>query len=169
MPRLFTRTLLLWTLACLSACAPWPHVEHTRPTVVGKLLDGGKPVPGADIFLGMNPGAAQPCDQAGEVIEVSSDNGGFQISRRSKTEPIWSFLNPPSVTSKLTAVCIRRPHQAPLLGALLDIRTDKPLSLSMECELSKRPGRDEIGATQVSGASTQLPVCSTRRVAGAGR
>ncbi len=137
-PRLAARFMTLALLAPLTACAPWPHVEYEQPDIVGRVVDNGKPVPEADVFLGAKPGLNEPCSEVGERVAVSAVDGSFRIAGRSSTVLMRSWLNPASQTGRITAVCIRRPQAGVQIGALIMMFMDQPMSISMECDLSNK-------------------------------
>ena len=159
-----TRIGLLALLGTLAACAPWPHIEYRRPRVEGRLVDGGKPIPGVEVFLGERPGSKDPCGEAGDRVVVSPIDGRFHISERSGAVYVLSLLNPPSRTGQLTAVCIRRPDSEAQIGALLIMFIDKPMSVSMDCDVSKARGRNEMGNVQASSPLGQAQLCQAVRV-----
>jgi hypothetical protein len=166
MPSVAVRIVLLALLAHLTACAPWPHVEYTRPSVLGRLVEDGKPIAGAEVFLGAKPATNDPCSEAGDRVAVSAIDGSFHISERSNTVLMLSLLNPPSVTGMITAICVRRAQtdNGIQIGALLITFIDKPTSVSIDCDISKKRERNDMGNAQVSSPLGQPQLCRAIRV-----
>lgn len=164
MQKIIACTVLVAGLASLTACAPWPHVEHSRPSIAGRLLEDGKPIPGAGVFLGAKPGTNDPCGEAGDRVDVSPVDGRFQIAEHSNALLMQSLLNPPDRTMQLTAVCIRRADGTAQIGALLPMFVDKPASVALDCEISKKRGRDDMGNAQMASPLGQPQFCRAVRV-----
>lgn len=127
-------------------------------------MDGGKPILGAEVFLGAKPGTNDPCGEAGDRVAVSPIDGSFKISERSSVVLAQSLLNPPSRTGQITAVCIRRPNSDAQIGALLIMFIDKPMRVSMDCDVSNPRGRNEMGNAQISSPLGQPQLCQAVRV-----
>lgn len=159
MTALVARMALLALLLPVAACAPWPHVEHTRPKIVGRLVEAGKPMPGVELFLGAKPGLNEPCEELGEQLPVSAVDGSFQLAERSSLVLVQSLLNPPSQTSQITAICIRRPQRGAEIGALLVHFVNKPASVSVTCDVSRTRERGDMGNAQVSSPLGQPQLC----------
>lgn len=165
MQSVVARIALLVALAPVGACAPWPHVEYVRPSVLGQLLDDGEPIAGAEVFLGAKPGTNDPCAVMGDRVAVSAVDGSFQVSSLSRTALTTSLLNPVSKTGKITAICIRRPGADVQIGALLAMLVDKPMSVSLDCDVSKKKeGSEEMGNVQLSSPLGQPQLCRAVRV-----
>lgn len=75
-----------------------------------------------------------------------------------------SLLNPPSQTGQITALCIRRPRSDAQIGALLIMFIDKPMSVSIDCDVSKKRGHNEMGNAQVSSPLGQPQLCQAVRL-----
>ncbi|WP_138856331.1 hypothetical protein [Inhella inkyongensis] len=164
MRRVFTLIAALAVFLPLSACAPWPHIEHHRPSMTGRLMEAGQPVAGAELFLGAQPGSNQPCREVGERLGVSGLDGRFGVAALSRTVLMHSWIQSPEQTGQLTALCIRRPPQDVQIGALVWMFIDKPLSVTLECELSRARGRQDLGNAQVSSPLGQPQFCHAARV-----
>lgn len=121
-------------------------------------------IPGGEVFLGARPGENHPCSVLGDRIAVSPVDGTFQIQETSSLVLMQSWLNPPSRTGQITAVCIRRPHSETLIGALLVMTIDQPMRVSIDCDVSKKRERNEMGNAQLSSPLGQQQLCKAVRV-----
>ncbi|KGF82753.1 hypothetical protein IA69_05660 [Massilia sp. JS1662] len=142
--------------AGLVACTPVPHVAHMRPAVEGIVLEEGKPVAGAQLFLGKFPGNSQPCTDVGEVIPVTAD-GRFSWMAVDEHRRTTSLLNPPAASGTLTVLCIRHPAKGSLIGAVLFVMQNESVALRLRCDLA-RP-RASGGAHTVSAMLGQPHYC----------
>lgn len=165
MHSVIVRIALLVALTPVAACAPWPHIEYLRPSAEGRLLDDGKPIAGAEVFLGAMPGTNDPCAEMGDRVATSAIDGSFHVSARSRTALIKSLLSPASETGKITAICIRRPGADVQIGALIVMFIDMPTSVSLDCDVSKKKrASSEAGNAQISSPLGQPQLCQAVRV-----
>lgn len=127
--------LILMLAASLASCVPMRHVVHLRPAVTGFIAEDGKAVPGVELFLARFPGTNQPCTEVGEIIPVTPE-GGFSWPPDEESKLMDSLIDPVSVRGTLTVLCIRHPAKGVLIGAVLSMRQDKPLSLRLACDVA---------------------------------
>jgi len=127
------------------------------------VLDHGNPGSGVEIFLGAKPGTNHPCSEVGEPVQVSAVDGSFRVPAVSKTVLSQSLLNPPSRTSSITAICVRRPaDREAQIGALLWMFIEKPVSMSVSCELSVGMAGG-MGNGQLASPLGQAQLCRANR------
>ena len=144
----------------ISACVPLPNVVQTRPTINGTVSEGDKPVSGVEVFLGKYPGTNNPCDEVGERLSVSPENGNFFIAPKTESYVFQSLLNPPSRTLMTTAVCIRHPVRGILIGAMVVTFQDKPHFVRLNCELQRLPAPGSaLGYSQINSPLGQAQAC----------
>ena len=157
------RPLLAVLALSLPACVPWPNQAHTRPSMQGSLSEGGVPIPGAEVFVGKFAGTNTPCQEVGERVPVSPTDGSFSVAPESERQLFLSVLNPPRYTGKITAICIRHPSRGVLIGALVQMFVDKPLSVKVSCDLSRAGVGFGLGNAQTSSPIGQAQVCIATR------
>lgn len=133
--RLLSPAMLVLAVS-LAGCVPRPHVVHLRPAVQGVILEDGKPVPGAELYLGKFAGANEPCAEVGEGIPVSPE-GGFAWPSIQEHRLTDSLLNPLEVRGMITVLCIRHPAKGILIGATLIMMQSRPLSVTLACNLAR--------------------------------
>ena len=122
--------------ANLASCVPMPHVAHLRPAVSGIIVEDGKPISGAELFLGKFPGNNQPCTDVGEVVPVSPE-GIFSWAPVQEHNLTDSLLNPVALRGKLTVLCIRHPKKGVLIGITIFTKQDNPESLRLNCDVAR--------------------------------
>ena len=125
----------------------------------GTLSEGGKPIPGAEVFVGKHAGTNAPCQEVGERVPVSPTDGSFSIAPESERQLFLSVLNSPQYTGKITAICVRHPVRGVLIGALVTMFVDKPLSVQLNCDLLQVRDRSALGNAQTSSPISQAQVC----------
>lgn len=153
------RLPFLLVVAALVSCVPAPHVAHLRPAVSGVIVEDGKPIPGVELFLGKFPGNNQPCADVGEVLLVSPE-GGFSWAPVLERHGTDSLINPVAVRGSVTALCVRHPRKGVLIGAMLFMRQERPLSLRLACDVA-RPRSAGAGPGIVSTPLGQARYCRT--------
>ena len=144
----------------LAACVPTPHIVHVRPAAAGIVLEEGKPVPGVELFLGKSPGNNQPCAEVGEILPVSPE-GAFAWASVQEGRLTDSLINPLARRGTLTALCIRHPRQGILIGAMLFMKQDGPVSLRLDCDVA-RPRRGAVGPHTITPWLGQVHYCATK-------
>jgi hypothetical protein len=134
-----TRTVRLLAVLLLSlnlaACVPLPHTVHVRPAVTGIVVEDGKPVPGLALFLSGHPGTNRPCTDAGENVPVSPQ-GGFTWPSVQRSELTESLLNPVADRGQATVLCIRHPEKGVLIGVVMWMKLDTPVSMRLFCDVA---------------------------------
>lgn len=130
---------MLVLAAGLASCMLSPHMEHLRPAVSGTLLDGGKPVPGVELYLGKYPGNNQPCTEVGEAVPVSPA-GAFGWAAIERYKLMDGLLNPVDRRGAITALCIRHPERGVMIGIMLHIRQHQSMRLRLDCDIAQAQG-----------------------------
>lgn len=145
--------------ASLASCVPMPHVAHLRPAVSGILVEDGKPIPGVELYLGKYPGKNQPCSEVGELIPVSLE-GRFSWASVQERRLMDSLINPVDVRGMLAGLCIRHPDKGVLLGTILLIKQNEPVSMQLVCDMARpASGSSSVGPNTVSTMSGQAQYC----------
>lgn len=146
----------------LASCLPGPHIAYLRPAVVGVIVEDKKPIPGIGLYLGKYPGENHPCTEVGDTVAVAAD-GRFSwqpIQERRFTE---SLISPARLTGAITALCIRHPQKGILLGAMLFMMQDKPLSIRLACDAA-RPIASSAGPHTFSALVGQSQHCEASEI-----
>jgi hypothetical protein len=134
---------------CLFACYPRLH-EYTRvPKISGVLLNNGKPVSGAAVFVAnTRPDNDNYC-QGSRAMGVTDEGGNFQILPVVKLHFFASVLNPPEDVLQMTTVCFQTASE-PAFGMTIIARTDRTVSFRASCDLAT-PNLVFRGRTSIPG------------------
>jgi hypothetical protein len=137
------------TVLSLLACYPHPH-EYTRvPAISGVLLDNGKPVSGATVFVAQSGFEADnPC-QGFKAMGITNDDGHFNIDPVVRLHLFTSILNPPDAVLQATTVCFQTSAQ-PAFGMSIIARTNRTMSFSASCDLAT-PNSEFRGRVSIPG------------------
>jgi hypothetical protein len=138
-------------LAVLSliACYPRPH-EYTRvPQISGVLLNNGKPVSGATVFVAQTGFDSNNHCQGLRAMGVTNDDGNFQVAPVVKLHLFTSLLNPPEVVLQMTTICFQTASE-PAFGMSIIARTNRTMSFSATCDLAT-PDRVFRGRMSIPG------------------
>lgn len=128
-------SVFLVLAANLASCVLKPHVVHLRPAVSGILVEDGKPIPGAELFIGNFAGNNQPCTEVYEIVPVSPA-GDFLWASIQDHKLTDSLINPVTSRGALTVLCIRHPKKGILIGVTMMTKQDKPVSLRLICDVA---------------------------------
>jgi hypothetical protein len=151
------KLVLLFLAANLAACVPMPHDAHLRPAASGTIVEGGKPIPGVELFLAKFAGNNQPCTELGEIVPVSPE-GTFLWAPVQEREFTESLINPLAERAKMTVLCIRHPKKGVLIGVAMFMKLNKPVSLRLVCDVA-RPHQGGIGPNTASAMLGQAQYC----------
>ena len=137
---------------------------NSRSNFAVRVSENGRPISGAEVFLGKYPGTNKPCDEIDENVPLSPTDGRFVVSPKSETHLSISLLDPPFQTGKITAICIKHPKQSTVIGALLFMFVHEPMSARVQCEMSPQVARIPRGNAQVASPLGQLQSCIATRI-----
>ena len=122
--------------ASLASCVPMPHTAYLRPSVSGIIVEDSKPIPGVELFLGARPVDKEPCSEVREVVPVSLE-GKFSWTSVQEYNLTDSVINPVALRGTVTVLCIRHPNKGVLVGVIMMIKQDKPVSLLLTCDVAR--------------------------------
>lgn len=154
--------LLCMIAAGLASCVPRPHISYLRPSVVGIIVEDKKPIADVGLYLGKHPGKNHPCTEVGKAVSVTAD-GRFSWEPIQEHRFTESLMNPVRLTGAITALCIRHPQQGILIGAMLFMMQDKPLSIRLHCDVA-RPIPSSAGPHTFSAFVGQSQYCEASEV-----
>jgi hypothetical protein len=142
----------------LLACYPRPH-EYTRvPAISGVLLNNGKPVSGATVFVAQTGFDSDNHCQGLRAMGVTNDGGKFQIAPVVKLHLFTSLLNPPEVVLQMTTVCFQTASE-PAFGMSIIARTNRTMSFTASCDLATP---DMVFRGRVSIPGNPRGICTNR-------
>jgi hypothetical protein len=137
------------TVLSLLACYPHPH-EYTRvPAISGVLLNNGKPVRGATVFVAQSGFDSDDHCQGLRPMGITNDDGHFNIAPVVRLHLFTSILNPPDVVLQTTTVCFQTAAQ-PAFGMSIIARTNRTMSFSASCDLAT-PNSEFRGSVSIPG------------------
>lgn len=119
----------------LVACYPRPHEYTTVPAISGVLLDAGKPVTGAAVFVAQTGAADDNYCQGLWPAGATDSNGNFQIGPLIERRFFSSVLNPPQHMHQMTSVCFKVAAQK-YFGMTVLAPTDHTRSYRASCDLA---------------------------------
>jgi hypothetical protein len=121
--RLSQMAIVGFLVPCLLACYPRPH-EYTRvPAISGVLLNNGKPVSGATVFVAQSGFDSDDHSQGLKATGTTNDDGHFNIDPIVRLHLFTSILNPPDVVLQTTTVCFQTAAE-PAFGMTIIARTN---------------------------------------------
>jgi hypothetical protein len=143
---------------CLLACYPRPH-EYTRvPAISGVLLDNGKPVSGATVFIAQTRPMDDHYCQNPKAVGITDQDGYFNIDPVVRLHLFTSILNPPDVVLQMTTVCFQTASE-PAFGMTIIARTNRTMSFSASCDLAT-PNMVFRGRVSIDG--NRRGICTNR-------
>jgi hypothetical protein len=138
-----------FSLLSLLACYPRPH-EYTRvPAISGVLLNNGKPVRGATVFVAQSGFDNENHCQGLKAMGVTDGDGYFNIDPVVRLHLFTSILNPPDVVLQTTTICFQTAAD-PAFGMSIIARTNRTMSFSAPCDLAT-PNSEFRGRVSIPG------------------
>ncbi len=136
-------------LLSLLACYPRPH-EYTRvPAISGVLLNGGKPVSGATVFVAQSGLDSDHHCRGLKAMGITNEDGHFNIDSVVRLHLFTSILNPSDVVLQATTVCFQTAAE-PAFGMSIIARTNRTMSFSALCDLAT-PNSEFRGRVSIPG------------------
>src|ERR1700678_2674690 len=93
------------TVLCLLARYPRTHEYTQVPAISGVLLNNGKPVSGATVFVAQTRPDNDNFCKGLRAMGVTNDDGYFNIDPIVRLHLFTSVLNPQDVVLRTTTVC----------------------------------------------------------------
>lgn len=138
-------------------------MAHTRPLISGILTENGKAIPGAELFTGKYPTRISPCAEVGEPIAMTVSSGRFFLTPRDELKLTDLPFTTPRQRLSVTALCIKHPQRGMLIGSLIVMPQDQPMSVNVECELARRY-EPQPGAPTMTSPLAQPQHCVVTRL-----
>jgi hypothetical protein len=156
--RLSKVAIVGFLVQCLLACYPRPH-EYTRvPAISGVLLNNGKPVSGATVFVAQSRFDSDNQCHGLKAMGVTDDDGRFNIDPVVRLHLFTSILNPPDVVLQMTTVCFQTAAE-PAFGMSIIAGTNRTMSFSAACDLAT-PNGEFRGRVSIPG--NPRGICTNR-------
>jgi hypothetical protein len=133
--KMLSRTIGLGSATLLAACYPRPHEYTSIPAISGVLLNAGKPVSGAAVFVGQTGALDDNYCQGLRPVRTTDSNGNFQIGPLIEHRFFASVLNPPQSIHQMTSVCFKATAQQ-YFGMTILAPTDHQRSYRASCDLA---------------------------------
>jgi hypothetical protein len=147
--RLSKVAIVGFLVQCLLACYPRPHEYTPVPAISGVLLNNGKPVSGATVFVAQSRFDSDNQCHGLKAMGVTDDDGRFNIDPVVRLHLFTSMLNPPDAVLQMTTVCFQT-ASAPSFGMTVIARTNRTMSFSASCDLAT-PNRLFRGRASIPG------------------
>jgi hypothetical protein len=119
----------------LAACYPHPREYTSIPAISGVLLNAGKPVSGAGVFVAQTGAVDDNYCQGLRPVGTTDSNGSFQIEPLVEHRLFTSVLNPPQSIHQMTSVCFKAAAKQ-YYGMTILAPTDHPTSYKASCDLA---------------------------------
>jgi hypothetical protein len=128
------------------------------PAISGVLLNNGKPVGGATVFVAQTGFDGDDHCQGLKPMSVTNDDGHFNIDPVVTLHLFTSILNPPDVVLQTTTVCFKTAAE-PTFGMSIIARTNRTMSFSASCDLAT-PNSEFRGRVSIPG--NPRGICTNR-------